>query len=46
MIASVSIVFKVCFQKIGKEEDFQDHKHHEKFDQNDQPHLLSPFWHV
>lgn len=46
MIASLGIGFKVCIQEIGKEEDFKDNKHHEKFDNNNQPSLLPPFWHV
>ena len=45
MIASLGIVFKICVQKIGKEEDFQDYKHHEKFDPNNQPRLFSPLGH-
>lgn len=35
MIAPINISFKVCIQKIGKKEDLQNDKHHEKFDQND-----------
>ena len=46
MIASVGVVFKVCLQEIGEEKYFQYHKHHEKFDQNNKPHLLSPFGHI
>ena len=46
MIATFGIVFKVRLQKIGKKEYFQDHKHDEKFDEDDQPNLLSPFGHV
>ena len=46
MIASLSIVFKVCIQKIGKEEYFQYNKHHEKFDDNHHPHLFPPLGYV
>jgi len=46
MIAPLGIVFKMGIQKIGEEEDFQDHKHYEKFDNNNQPGLFSPFGQV
>jgi hypothetical protein len=46
MIAAVGVVAKIRLQKIGEKEDFQDNKHDEKFDQNDQPNLFSPFGHV
>jgi hypothetical protein len=45
MIASIGIIFKVCFQKIRKEKDFQDCKHDEQLYQDNQPDLLSPFGH-
>lgn len=46
MIASIGIVFKICIQKIGKKEDFQDNKHYEKFNQDYRPNQFSPFRHV
>lgn len=46
MIAAVSVVAEVRLQKIGKKEDFQNDEHDEKFDQNNQPNLFSPFGHI
>lgn len=46
MIASIGIVFKICIQKIGEKEDFQDNKHYEKFNQDDRPYQFPPFRHV
>ncbi len=42
MIASILISFKISFQEIRKEENFQDNEHDEKLDQNNQPHLFAP----
>jgi hypothetical protein len=46
MVASFGIVFKVGIEKIGKEEDFQNNKHDEKFDRNDHPRLFAPVGHM
>lgn len=46
MIASFCIVFKIGIQEIGKEEYFKDYKHHKKLDNDDQPCLFSPTWHL
>ena len=46
MIATFGIVFKVRLQKIGEKEYFQDDEHDEKFDQDNQPNLFSPFGHI
>lgn len=46
MIAALCIVFKMGIQKIGEEEDLQDHKQDEKFDHYNQPGLFTPFGHV
>jgi hypothetical protein len=45
VIASISIGFKVRLQKIREKENFQNNKHDEKLNQNNQPNLLSPLGH-
>jgi hypothetical protein len=45
VVAPISVIVKVGLQKIGEKEDFQDDKHDEELNQNDQPNLLSPAWH-
>jgi len=35
MIASFCVTLKICFQKVGKEKDFQNYKHDKELDQND-----------
>lgn len=42
MIAPIRIVFKIRFQEIGKEKNFQDNEHDKKLDQDDQPNLFTP----
>jgi hypothetical protein len=42
MVASLLIVLEIRFQEVGKKEKFQNKKHDEKLDQNNQPNLLSP----
>jgi len=42
MITPIRIVIKIRFQEIGKEKNFKDNKHDEKFDQDDQPNLFTP----
>jgi hypothetical protein len=45
MIAPLRIGFKIRFQNIGKKENLKDKKHHEQFDQNNQPDLFPPEGH-
>ena len=46
MLASFFIGGEIGFQKIGEKEDFQNDKHDEKFDKDDNPHLATPITHV
>lgn len=46
MIAAVIIILEIGLQKIGKEENFQNHEHYKKFDEDDQPNLFPPFRHI
>jgi len=45
MFASLRVVVKVGFQKIWEKEDFQNHEHDKKLDQDNQPDLFSPASH-
>ena len=42
MLASCFVGLKICFQKIGEKEYFQNSKHDKKFDENDNPNLFAP----
>jgi hypothetical protein len=46
MIAALGIGLEIGIQEIGKEENLQNHKHHKKLDDDDQPCLFSPFGHI
>jgi hypothetical protein len=46
MFASFLIGFKVAFQKIREKENFQNDKHDEQFDNDNQPNLPAPVAHV
>jgi len=46
MITSLLIGFKVCIQKIRKEEQFKDGKHNEQLDQDNDPKLSADRAHV
>lgn len=45
MIATISIIIKICLQKIWEKENFQDNEHDKKLDQDDQPNLFPPAGH-
>ncbi len=45
MFTSLRVIVEVSFQKIGKKEDFQNHEHDKKLDQDYQPDLFSPASH-
>lgn len=42
VIASFGIGFKICFQEIWKEKEFENSKHDEEFQQNNNPYLFAP----
>jgi hypothetical protein len=46
MITPFLVGFEIRFQKIGKKEQLENHKHNEQLDQDNDPNLSPPVAHV
>lgn len=45
MVTAFAVVPEIGFKEIGEKENFQDDKHDEQFNQDNQPDLFAPGWH-